>query len=372
MDLRNQTAFVTGGAGFIGSALVRELLGQECQVIVYDNFVSGDMANLEPVRSRVRIIEGDVQDRNFATTLKAHSPDLLFHLAAEPYIPGCFDRPRHFFEVNATGTLNVMLACLKAGVRRVLHYSSSEVYGTARQVPMDEEHPTCPQSTYAASKLAADRLCYTLHHEQGLPVIILRQFNVYGPRETHPYIIPELISQLSRGRAVKLGNVHARRDLTYVDDAARGAVQLMRCDRALGMTVNLGTGKDWSVIELAKLIGSHYHERDIEVSVEKVRLRPLDVNRLCCNGAKMKQMTGWEPEFSFEQGLKKTISWFEKNGRSWIWENKMGPEEMIWQDGKRRSETLPIAGANPSAGPETTDRGIPEAESKRRRRSAIR
>jgi len=162
MKLGNQTVMVTGGAGFIGSALVRELLREGCRVVIYDNFASGDMVNLDAVKGEVEIIEGDVRDPNFPATLTASKADLLFHLAAEPYIPGCYDRPRDFFEVNASGTLNVMLASLEAGIKRVLHYSSSEVYGTAKRVPMDEEHPTCPHSTYAASKLAADRLCYTL------------------------------------------------------------------------------------------------------------------------------------------------------------------------------------------------------------------
>lgn len=342
MELKNQTAFVTGGAGFIASALVRELLREGCRVVVYDNFVSGDMTNLESVKSRVEIIRGDVREQNFAATLAASKADLLFHLAAEPYVPGSFDRPRHFFEVNAVGTLNVMLACLEVGIKRILLYSSSEVYGTAKRIPMDEEHPTCPHSTYATSKLAADRLCYTLHHEQGLPVIILRQFNVYGPRETHPYVIPELITQLSRGNTVQLGNVEARRDLTYVDDAVRGAARLMKCDDAVGKVVNLGSGSDWSVAELAHALGKFFDRKRIDITIDRARLRPLDVDRLCCDNTKVRQMIGWEPEISLLDGLRKTIEWYESNGRVWIWEAKMGSEDVIWRDGKRPAENVPI------------------------------
>jgi nucleoside-diphosphate-sugar epimerase len=340
MELKNQTAFVTGGAGFIGSALVRELLQEGCRVVVYDNFISGDMVNLKGVKNDIEIIEGDIQDQNFAATLAVSNADLLFHLAAEPYIPGCFDRPRDFFDVNASGTLNVMLACLEAGIKRVLHYSSSEVYGTAKCVPMDEEHPTCPHSTYAVSKLAADRLCHTLHPEQGLPVIILRQFNVYGPRETHPYVIPELIAQLSRGNRARLGNIEARRDLIYVDDAVQGAVRLMKCDKAIGKVINLGYGVDWSVAELAEALGNLLGWKKIDITIDQARLRPLDVDRLCCDNTRIKQMIGWVPKISLLAGLRKTIEWYEKNGKTWIWETKIGPEEEIWRDGKGRADGL--------------------------------
>lgn len=214
---------------------------------------------------------------------------------------------------------------------------------------MDEEHPTCPCSTYAASKLAADRLCYTLHHEQGLPVIILRQFNVYGPRETHPYVMPELITQLSLDDRAKLGNIEARRDLTYVDDAVRGAVRLMKCDGAVGKVVNLGSGEDWSVEELARLLGNLLGWKRIDITIDKARLRPLDVNRLCCDNTRIRQMIGWKPEISLVDGLRKTIEWHERNNRSWIWETKMGPEEGIWQDGRGRADLTLANEVNPSS-----------------------
>jgi nucleoside-diphosphate-sugar epimerase len=223
MELKSKKVMVTGGAGFIGSALVRQLLEEGAEVLVYDNFVSGDMANLADVLNRLDVVSGDILDPGLDEIMRQKRVECVFNLAAEPYIPHCYDHPRKFFEVNATGAMNVMLACKKVGVERVLQYSSSEVYGSARYVPMDEHHPLRPCSTYAVSKLAADRLCYSLCAEQSLPIIILRQFNTYGPRETHPYIIPELITQLNRGNRLKLGNIKARRDLTYVDDSARGA-----------------------------------------------------------------------------------------------------------------------------------------------------
>lgn len=332
--MKDKVVLVTGGAGFIGSSLVRELLKVGAKVIVYDNFCTGDISNLEDVKDKVKIVKGNILDPNFKNVLIDNNVEYLFHLAAEPYIPGCYDRPTHFFQVNANGTLNVMMSAKKAGVKRILYYSSSEVYGTAKYVPMDENHPTLPHSTYAASKLAADRLCFTLHHEQNLPVIILRQFNCYGPRETHPYIIPELITQLSRTNELRLGNVKARRDFTYVEDAVKGAIALMECEDAVGEVVNLGYGKSWSVEELAYKIAELMGHDSINIITEKERFRPLDVQELNCNYFKAHRLTGWEPETSLTEGLKKTIEWFEKNGKKWVWETKIAPESKIWKKGE--------------------------------------
>jgi nucleoside-diphosphate-sugar epimerase len=334
MELRGKKVMVTGGAGFIGSSLVRGLLEEGAEVVVYDNFVSGDRANLTEVQDQVEILEGDILDPNLDEIMRERRIDCVFNLAAEPYIPHCYDRPRKFFEVNATGALNVMLACKKAGVQRTLQYSSSEVYGTARYVPMDEHHPLRPCSTYAVSKLAADRLCYSLHKEQDLPIIILRQFNTFGPRETHPYIIPELITQLDRGNRLKLGNVKARRDLTYVDDSVRGAIRLMKCDDAVGEVVNLGQGRDWSVEELAQIIAGLMGHQSIQVEVEGARLRPLDVEQL--NGSYFKAMTlcNWRPQVTLEEGLSRTIEWYHQNGKRWVWETKIASEEKVWHGGE--------------------------------------
>jgi len=195
---------------------------------------------------------------------------------------------------------------------------------------MDENHPLRPCSTYAVSKLAADRLCYSLYKEQDLPIIILRLFNTYGPRETHPYIIPELITQLDRGNRLKLGNVKARRDLTYVGDAVRGTIALMKCDGAVGEVVNLGQGRDWSVEELAQIISRLMGRRSIQVEVEKARLRPVDVELLNCNYFKAMILFDWRPQVSLEEGLRRTIEWFRQNGNRWVWETKMASEEKIW------------------------------------------
>jgi nucleoside-diphosphate-sugar epimerase len=325
---------VTGGAGFIGSTLVRELIKEGAKVIVFDIFSSGDMRNLKGIKDNIKVIKGDITGKNFKNILEKSGAEFVFNLAAEPYIPHCYNRPLRFFEVNANGAINVLFACKHAGVKRIVQYSTSEVYGSAKYVPMDEDHPTLPLSTYAVSKLAADRLCYTFYHEQKIPVVILRQFNVYGPRETQPYIIPEIITQLSQSNRLRLGNISARRDLTYVEDAAKGAIALMKSRGTEGQVFNMGTGKDWSVKQMAETIGRLMGHDRIKIEIDKTRLRPLDVSVLRCDSSKMRKLTGWKPRVSFEEGLRNTIEDFESHGRSWLWEKKISPEKEVWIDKK--------------------------------------
>jgi dTDP-glucose 4,6-dehydratase len=318
--LRGENVLVTGGAGFIGSALVRELLKRGANAIVYDNFLYGDKCNLAEVEDSIKIVKGDVLSWKIYHTIKEYKVKYVFHLAAEPYIPHSYDNPEKFFDVNVKGTMNVLTACKTLDVKRIVHFSSSEVYGTAQYIPMDEKHPTLPLSTYAVSKLAADRLCFVFHHEHGIPVIILRPFNTYGPRETQPYVIPEIISQLARGKVVKLGNIKARRDFTYVEDVARGAVDLMESDIPDGEVVNLGSSKAYSVEELAHLVGELMGHDKVEIEIESTRLRPLDVNLLQCDYRKAKKYIDWEPKVDIREGLKRTIEWYMKNGRQWLYE----------------------------------------------------
>jgi nucleoside-diphosphate-sugar epimerase len=318
--LKGENVLVTGGAGFIGSALVRELLKDGANVIVYDNFLYGDRSNLTAVEDRIKIANGDVLSWKTYHVIKEYDVRYVFHLAAEPYIPHCYDNPEKFFDVNVKGTMNILMACKTLDVKRIVHFSSSEVYGTAQYTPMDENHPTLPLSTYAVSKLAADRLCFVFNREHGIPVVILRPFNCYGPRETQPYIVPEIISQLARGKVVKLGNLKAKRDFTYVEDTAKGAVAIMDSDIPDGEVVNLGSNKNYSVEELAQLAGALIGHQNVEIKIENSRLRPIDVNLLQCDYSKLKRCTGWEPKVNIEEGLKRTMDWYMKNGRHWVWE----------------------------------------------------
>ncbi len=311
---------VTGGAGFIGSTLTRELLAEKAHVTVLDNFLSGQHSNLAEIREEIDLIEGDIRDPGLPEILQKNEIEFVFNLAAMPYIPDCYDKPFDFFDINATGAMNVMLACKKAGVARIIQWSTSEVYGTARQVPMDEHHPINPHSTYAVAKAAADRLCYTLHYEQELPVIIFRQFNCFGPRETHPYIIPELISQFSQSNRLRLGNINARRDFTYVTDAAKAGVALMKEPKAVGQVFNGGYGQDYSIREIAEKLGQIMGHDSVEITLEQRRLRPLDVEQLQANYFKLHHLTGWSPQVSFEKGLQNTVAWYNENNRQWPWD----------------------------------------------------
>lgn len=320
--LQNKKIMVTGGAGFIGSSLVRELLKEKAEVIVYDNFLSGSLKNIEEVKDQITIIEGDIRDKNFVNILRKNEIQFLFNLAALPYIPDCYEKPFDFLDINTMGALNVLIAAKEAEVERMIQYSTSEVYGTAINTPMDEHHPTLPQSSYAAAKLAADRVAYTLFHEQQIPVIILRQFNSYGPRGTQPYVIPEIISQLSRSNETKLGNINARRDFVYVTDAAKAAIALIKHKKAEGEVYNCGSGDDYSIKQLAEICAELMNISNLKIITDPLRLRPLDVQHLKANFFKCNQLTGWVPTVNIRDGLKETIDWFNSNDKTWPWINR--------------------------------------------------
>jgi len=311
---------VIGGAGFIGSHLVDELISKGQNVLVLDNLSSGNIKN---INKKAFFKKYDIKQdrRKLERILKSHKIDYLFHLAAEPYIPECYDRPEDFFNVNANGTLNVLLACHNAKVKKIVYYSTSEVYGTV-EGKISETTPLNPQSTYAVSKLAGDRLAFTLFHEKKLPVVILRQFNCYGERETHEYVIPEIISQIDNAEnpgVIRLGNILAKRDFVYVKDAAKIATQLMDYGKP-GEVYNLGTGKCISIEDIFKIIVKKQNKK-IKVEIDEKRLRPLDVEKLEADTHKIKKILTLSFT-SFEEGLDNTIKWYCENGHKWGWEKK--------------------------------------------------
>jgi nucleoside-diphosphate-sugar epimerase len=231
--------------------------------------------------------------------------------------------PKRFFNINVEGNLNVLMACKMFDVKRVLYVSSTEVYGEAQVIPMDESHPLSPLNTYAVSKLASDRLCFTFNVEHDIPVIIARIFNSYGPCETEPYVIPEIITQLDKGPVVDLGNLNAKRDFTYVSDTARGLVAALCSDLPDGQPVNVGSGQVYSVRELAHRLGRVMGHEQIEIRIDERRLRRIDIELFKCDSTRLREATGWEPTVELDDGLKMTVDWFRSHGRRWIWEDRV-------------------------------------------------
>jgi len=312
---KNRNVFVTGGAGFIGCEIVKQLVDLGANVTVYDNISSGHLDNIQSFK--VNFVKGDILDKQFLIKHMKNNTH-VFHLAAMPFIPDCYDHPVEFTEVNVIGTLNVVLAAKQIGADVIINVSSSEVYGTAQYTPIDENHPTLPSSTYAVSKLAADRLTHSLYYEQNIPTIIVRAFNVFGPRDSHPRIIPIIISQLHKSNKVKLGNISSSRDFTYVEDTARGVLLAGLSKKLIGDHINLGTNRAIRIVDLVYLIGDIMGVEP-EIVIDKKLFRPFDVDVLRAEYKKAKKLLGWGPKISLEEGLKRTIDWYQKNGK-WAWE----------------------------------------------------
>lgn len=312
-DLDGLRAVVTGGAGFIGSEVTRQLHDINANVTVFDNFSSGKAEYLRNCRDRLTILKGDVCDKE-AVSKVLKDQEAVIHLAALPFIPDCYYHPEEFFKVNTEGSVIMLQESIRSEtVKKFLHISSSEVYGTARQVPMNEEHPTFPHSTYAVSKLAADRAVFTMHKEHNFPAVIIRPFNSYGPNITQPYIVPEILLQLSmQNENVILGNVESSRDFTYITDTARGIILALTQKNAIGETINIGSGREVKIKDLvflmADLLGKH-----VTIENDNTRLRPYDVERLICDNTKAQKILGWQPKIPLEEGLKLTYEWMNKN-----------------------------------------------------------
>lgn len=320
MILKNgDTVLVTGGCGFIGSALVREIRASygNSPIKVLDDLSSGIRSNVDGI-SGVDVIEGSILDKD-KVTQALQDVDVVFHLAALPFIPDCYLNPRSFVGVNVNGTTELFMKALGAKAKLFIHISTSEVYGEARYVPIDEAHPTNPLSTYAASKLSGEMLVHTLHKEHGLPTIILRPFNTYGPRDSHPRIIPELVKQSLKDKEFRLGNLDKFRDFNYVEDIAKGILLAAGTSKAIGRVLNLCSGSEISGRELVSLVTDLVGNNGYHITIEKTRIRPYDVNRLCGDGRLAREILNWMPQVKLEDGLKLTIEWYKKAGK-WRWE----------------------------------------------------
>lgn len=319
----NGRVLVTGGAGFVGSTLVRALLEKGYEVTVLDNLSIGLRDNL-PESENLRLITGDVRDFELVSTaIRGHN--YVMHLAAQAFIPLSYELPLQVAEVNAIGSINVFKACLNHGVNRLVHISSSEVYGSARYTPMDEQHPLHPQSTYAVAKATSDMWAQTFFWEHKLPVVILRPFNTFGPRESLPYFIPEMIRQCLKEGVIHVGNLETSRDFTYVEDTVGAMVTALETEDIEGEIINVGTSKTLKMRSILDLTKSETSAEGKEVVVDESRLRPNDVTTLMSETSKARKILGWEPKTAFDEGLRRTIDWYIDNGKMW------GYEKHRWQ-----------------------------------------
>jgi NAD dependent epimerase/dehydratase len=315
-SLSGRRAVVTGAGGFIGGHLVMRLVQMGADVRALVRYTSrADHGTLDWLPAEelagVDVVLGDLRDVESVRQV-VRGRDVVFHLGAQIAIPYSYVNPRDYFETNVLGSLNVAQCALDEGVGRVVHTSTSEVYGTARFVPITEEHPLQAQSPYAASKIGADKLMDSYHRTYELPVAVLRPFNTYGPRQSARAVIPTIISQALAGGPLRLGSLEPRRDLTFVADTARGFVAAASAPTALGRTVQLGTGHDVAVGDIVTLVGEIVG-RELEVHTDPARVRPerSEVQRLISSPRLAAEVLGWEPEVELRTGLERTVEYVE-------------------------------------------------------------
>jgi NAD dependent epimerase/dehydratase len=317
-SLAGARALVTGAGGFVGAHLVAALVRQGSQVRAFTHYNSrNDRGALDwhdaSLISETEVVAGDLRDAESVTRAMV-GMDVVFHLGALIAIPYSYVNPRGFFETNVLGTLNVAQATLDHGVERVVHTSTSETYGTARQTPMTESHPLEPQSPYAASKVGADKLMESYRCAYELPVVVLRPFNTYGPFQSARAVIPTIISQALDGGELMLGSLEPRRDLLYVDDTVAAFLAAATSPDAPGRTIHIGTGVDFAIGEIVEIVGELMgRELVVRRADERVRPAASEVQRLLCDASLARELLGWEPATEFRDGLARTIEWIRDN-----------------------------------------------------------
>ncbi len=312
MNWKSKSVLVTGAGGFIGSHLAEAMVrtGAKTRGLVrYNSQGTSGWLDQSELKSEIEIVRGDVREvDSVRSALK--NIDVVFHLAALIGIPYSYVSPASYVSTNIVGTLNVLQESLRSGVSRVVHTSTSEVYGTAQRIPITEDHPLQAQSPYAATKIGADKLAESFHRSFGLPLSIVRPFNTYGPRQSARAVIPTIIMQALANEPIRIGNLAPTRDFNYVSDTVRGFLQIAESEKTVGRVVNLGTGRDISIGDLARMICS-LTGAEFRIVQENDRVRPSqsEVERLCASNSVAQDLAGWRPEVSLKDGLEKTIAW---------------------------------------------------------------
>ena len=315
---------MTGADGFIGSHLTEELVrrGHDVRAFVYYNSFNslGWLDCAEPnIRDSLDIFSGDIRDPH-GVKAAVTGCDVILHLAALIGIPYSYHSPDTYVDTNVKGTLNVVQAARETGVAKVVHTSTSEVYGTAKSVPMTEDHPLQGQSPYSASKIGADQIALSFHRSFDTPVAIIRPFNTYGPRQSARAILPTIITQIAAGRRqLELGALHPTRDFTYIDDTVRGFIAVAEADRAVGQVINVGSNFEVSIGDCVRMI-AELMDATVQTGTDPARLRPerSEIDRLWADNSKARELTGWVPRFGglegFRLGLRGTIDWYRQPG----------------------------------------------------------
>ncbi len=316
--MKNKKILVTGADGFIGSHLTETLVKRGYSVkafVLYNSFNSwGWLDSLsKDIKSQIEVFAGDIRDP-YGVKQAVQGTDIVLHLAALIAIPYSYHSPNTYVDTNITGTLNILQAARELGIEKVVHTSTSEVYGTALYVPIDEKHPLQGQSPYSATKIGADQLALSFYRSFNTPVTIIRPFNTYGPRQSARAVIPTIISQIASGnKTVKLGVVHPTRDFNFVLDTVEGFIAMAQANNVLGEVVNIGSNFEISVKDTVDMIAKIMNTK-VDIESEDIRKRPekSEVERLWANNEKAKELLNWSPKYNIEQGLKATVEWFTK------------------------------------------------------------
>lgn len=318
MNWQGCKVLVTGAGGFIGSHLAERLveLGARVRALVrYNSRNDWGLLELVPpaIRKEIEVVTGDITDP-FSTAAAVAGCDIVFHLAALIGIPYSYLAPAQYVAVNCQGTVNLLEAARRQGVRRFVHTSTSETYGTARYTPIDENHPLQGQSPYAASKIGADKLAESYYLAFGLPVAIIRPFNTYGPRQSARAVIPTIITQALTRPVIRLGNLSPLRDLNYVSDTVAGFIRIAETEAAVGEVINIGSGQAVSIGELAtRILELLQTDKPIETEAARVRPAASEVMALLCDNTKARQLLGWQPRVSLTAGLQQTIAYIQNH-----------------------------------------------------------